>query len=375
MPISADSERPDFSRRPAPEREEEIARLALDGLRARLPERWALDVTAPRALPDLGIDLVATLRDPGGVERVLLVEVKRRLETREVRNVVWRLDSMRGSSSPADDAQPLVVARYLSPPTRERLVEAGMSYVDVTGNMNLALDRPAIFLRDVGAQSDPWRGPGRPRDTLTGAPAARIVRALADFREPGTVPQLAQKAGASIAATYRVVDLAEQEGLLERQPRGPLSNVRWRPLLERWSRDYRFMENSITISALAPRGIEDLAARLRAAPKDFTYALTGSLAAQHLAAHAPARAAALYVTDFDRALTQLDLRPLDNGANVILVAGDLDVVFERTEDDDGLRVVAPSQAAVDLLNGPGRNPAEGEELLTWMERNEPRWRR
>ena len=199
-------------------------------------------------------------------------------------------------------------------------------------------------------------------------------RALADFREAGTVPQLAQKAGASTAATYRVVELAEQEDLLERVPRGPPTNVRWRPSLERGSRDYRFMERNVTISALAPRGIEDLTDRLRAAPDDFTYAVTGSLAAQRLAPYAPARAAALYVTDFDRALAELDLRPLDNGANVLLVAGDLDVVFERTGDDEGLRVVAPSQAAVDLLNGPGRNPAEGEELLNWMESNEPRWR-
>jgi hypothetical protein len=374
MPSSAVSELPDFSARSVPERKEDIVRLALAGLRGRLPAGWTLDVAPPPAAIDMDVDVVATLRAPTGDERVLLVKVKPRVDTRDVRNLLWELDNMRGYPN-APDAQPLLVARYLAPATRERIAEAGKSYVDVTGNTSLILDRPAMFLRDVGAQSDPWRGPGRPRDSLTGAPAARVVRALADFREPGTVPQLAEKAGASVAATYRVVELAEQEELLERVPRAPLANIRWRPLLERWSRDYRFMDRNVTISALAPRGIEDLADRLRAAPDDFTYAVTGSLAAQRLAPYAPARAAAVYVEDLDRAIAELDLRPLDNGANVLLVAGDLDVVFERTDDDDGLRVVAPSQAAVDLLNGPGRNPAEGEELLNWMESNEPRWRR
>ena len=43
--------------------------------------------------------------------------------------------------------------------------------------------------------------------------------------------------------------------------------------------------------------------------------------------------------------------------------------------DDGYNIVAPEQAAVDLLSGPGRNPSEGEELLEWMQLNEPEWRR
>jgi len=119
--------------------------------------------------------------------------------------------------------------------------------------------------------------------------------------------------------------------------------VRWRGLLERWSRDYRFACNNVTISALAPRGIDDLVSRLRNADEDFDYAVTGSLAAQRLAPYAPARAAAIYLRDFDRALAHLDLRPIDSGANVLLVAGDLDVVFERTNDDDGMRAVTPSR--------------------------------
>ena len=41
---------------------------------------------------------------------------------------------------------------------------------------------------------------------------------------------------------------------------------------------------------------------------------------------------------------------------------------------DGLTIVAPSQAAADLLTGSGRMPSEGEELLDWMKDNERVWR-
>jgi hypothetical protein len=59
----------------------------------------------------------------------------------------------------------------------------------------------------------------------------------------------------------------------------------------------------------------------------------------------------------------------------VLAAGDYDVVFDRGDEDRGVRYVAPSQAAVDLLTSPGRGPSEGQELLSWMEAHERDWRR
>ena len=41
----------------------------------------------------------------------------------------------------------------------------------------------------------------------------------------------------------------------------------------------------------------------------------------------------------------------------------------------GYPVAAPPQVAADLLNGPGREPAEGEYLIEWMKANEEGWRR
>jgi hypothetical protein len=62
------------------------------------------------------------------------------------------------------------------------------------------------------------------------------------------------------------------------------------------------------------------------------------------------------------------------GANVILAEPFDPVVYERSREQDGIACVAPSQNAADLLTSPGRGPAEAEELMEWMSRNEGAWR-
>ena len=373
MPYSADSETRKLSDSLAPEREADVLRAALDLLRERLPATWALDAAVEPERRDPRVDAELRLRAPDGGEVTVLVEAKRLLNTRDVPVALEQLQRV-ATGRGEEDAVLVLAARYLAPTTRERIVAAGAGYVDLTGNVQLAAERPALLVRDRGADRDPWRGPGRPRGTLKGPPAARVVRALVDIAPPYSVPGLAERAGASTGATYRVVEFLEEQELVERERRGPITDVRWRPLLERWSRDYGFAQSNTVATFLEPRGLGALTARLAAA-SELDYALTGSLAAERFAAYAPARLAMLYVQDIAAAVALLELRSTTTGANVALASGDYDVVFERTQVVNGLRLAAVSQAAVDLLTGPGRNPSEAVALLDWMESNEPAWRR
>jgi hypothetical protein len=103
--------------------------------------------------------------------------------------------------------------------------------------------------------------------------------------------------------------------------------------------------------------------------------VTGSLAAQPYASYADARLGIIYVNDPIPLASDLGLRAVDAGANVLLVAPRSPVVFERTTTWRDITLVAPTQAVADLLGGPGRNPAEGEYLLDWMKENPDAWRR
>jgi hypothetical protein len=374
MAVSTASQRYPRAERTPPDREVDVLRRALAFVEQRLPPGWQLAVEEQARVGGLRVDAVVELSAPGKGRATLLVEAKRQLATREVSNALEQLEQARERMGARARVMPMLVARYLPPPTRQRLEERGVAYADATGNLRVVLDRPALFLRDVGASRDPWRGPGRPRGSLEGPPAARVVRGLVDFTPPFTVPELIKQSGASTGATYRVVELLEQEALIERQPRGAITAVDWRTLLERWSQDYGFQQSNTAVPHLQPRGLPTLLKSLRSTP-ELRYALTGSLAAERIAPYAPPRLAMIYVDRLEEAAARLDLREVDSGANVLLAAGDYDVVFERTQDMGGVRTVAPSQIAVDLLTAPGRGPSEGQALLDWMKANEPAWRR
>ncbi|MDQ3092168.1 MAG: MarR family transcriptional regulator [Actinomycetota bacterium] len=369
---SAHIRKTEYSEQPPPERETDVLRRTLSLLGARLPGDWGVVIEEDVQLDGASVDAVVTLSAPDGTEALLVVEAKRLIAPRDLPVVLDKLSRLGGWSA-GERAIPMVVARYLAPSTRERLEADGAAYADATGNLRVVTDRPALFLRDAGADRDPWRGPGRPRGTLKGPPAARVVRALVDFSAPMTVPELVRRSGASTGATYRVVDFLEREALIEREPRGPIVTVEWRRLLERWSEDYGFQRSNTVRGYLQPRGIRALTEELQSA-SDLPYVLTGSLAAERLAPYAPPRLATVYVDDLDRAAERLNLRSVESGANVLLAAGDYDVVFERSVEIEGLTFASPSQVAVDLLTGPGRGPSEGEALLDWMQTHECAWK-
>jgi hypothetical protein len=336
-----------------------VLRRVVELLRERLPPEWSTR---------LRDDAVLEVAAPGGATGYLAIEAKRTPTTRDLASVPMK------SETGDPTIQILVAARYLAPSTRAWLDGQGLSYVDATGNLRVRMNAPALYISDRGADRDPWRGPGRPRGSLQGPPAARIVRSLVDLVPPLTVPELARRSGTSLGTVYRVVEFLEQEVLIERTPRGPIADVAWRPLLERWSFDYGFQHSNTIGRFLEPRGLEALTERL-AAVEGLRYAVTGTLAAHRFAPYAPARLGMVYVDDLERAAELLNLRPVDTGANVLLATGEYGMVFERCDNVDGVTYAAPSQTAVDLLTGPGRSPAEARELLDWMEANESSWRR
>lgn len=187
--------------------------------------------------------------------------------------------------------------------------------------------------------------------------------------------QLADVSGASTGATYRVIDYLEQEGLAERSEGGRVTVADWKQILRRWSGAYGFVRTNRITQWIAPRGLPDLTKQIRTASKSVSYAVTGSQAAAEWTAYAPARAAMIYVADARRSSAAWGLRPADAGANVILAEPKFDVVLQRTNiNGEGVVFAAPTQVAVDLMTGPGRNPSEAEELISWMKRNEGSWR-
>lgn len=346
------------------------ARIASDierVLAELLPPTWTIKSRAGSAPAE--IDLTIKVGAQPSRTATLAVEIKRTIDPRFIDDAAVQI--RRRIETLNLEATPVVAAAYLSPRSRQLLTEAGVSYIDTTGNVWVEATSPDLFIQTEGANKDPWPQ-DRDLQSLKGRGAARALRAIVDTTPPFGVREVASETESSPATVSRVLELLESEGLIERQTRGPVRSVDWQEAIRRWAQDYDQTTSNTTTMFLSPRGLPYVETKLK--DSDFTYAATGAFAAQRFDPIAPARTAALYVQDVVGVAEQLELRETDAGANVVLLEPFDPVVFDRTLERDGLRCVAPSQLAVDLLTGPGREPSQGEEILVWMKENQDVWR-
>lgn len=338
-------------------------------LAERLPSGWSLRAEHAVLARDVRIDLVANVASPSGGRAALAVEVKRTIEPRDVGRIADQISLL--ASHAVRSAVPVVAASYLSPRSRQLLELLEVAYIDTTGNVRIEVPEPGLFISTSGADRDPWPQNDE-LQSLRGRGAARAVRAIIDRAPPFGVRELAAATGTSAATISRVLELMERDDVVVREPRGPVPKVDWQAAIRRWSQDYDQTNSNTATTYLEPRGIPALERALT--QSELRYAATGAFAAQRFDPIAPARVAALYVDDAYGAASALGLRDTDAGANVVLLEPFDPVVFDRCITRDGLRCVAPSQLAVDLLTGPGREPPQGEDLLRWMQDNEDAWR-
>ncbi len=334
-----------------------------------VPPGWSLKAKPDVAAGSKRIDLLVEVASPGGETARFAVEVTRAIEPRSVPMAAEQISTLTASAMP--DAIPVVAAGYLSPRTRELLDDFEVGYIDTTGNVRLVSTTPGLAILTQGADTDPWPQAVDLR-SLRGRGAARAIRAIVDTAPPFGTRELADSTNASAATVSRVLELLEREAIVTRQPRGPVLAVDWQAAIRRWALDYDQTTSNTPSTFLDPRGLPSIEKKLRAAK--LTYAATGAFAAQGFNPVAPARTATLYVDDAIKIADRLGLREAEAGANVVLLEPFDPVVFERVTIRDGLRCVAASQLAVDLLTGPGREPSQGEEILEWMKENEDAWR-
>ena len=335
---------------------------AVELLRLRLPFGWNTELKEiANDLPTRSLRIIAPDRSDG----TIMLLHRTRLDPKGVATVA---ESARLESASA----PLVlVARYLSEATRRQLSKHEIGYLDLTGNVRIVLTQPGLFIETQGATKDPDRKE-RPARTLRGAKAGRVVRLLIDRRTPVGVREIADATGVDKGYVSRVLALLDKEALITRTVRGRVEDVDWSALLRRWANDAPLTSRGTMRTYLEPRGLSTFLARL--ATTTSPYAITASLAVPPATTVAPPRLATVWISNVIAAAHALELRPADSGANIMLIEPSDDAVFDGAAMRNGLRYVALSQVAADLLTSPGRGPAEAESLLEWMRANETEWR-
>jgi hypothetical protein len=181
-------------------------RGALPQLQRILPAGWSVEGGPGRAAREQSL----VLRAPDGRVARVAVIARSRFEPRDAA----------GATTRSVTGRPLLIAApYLSERTRALLAAAGVSFADATGNVRLAVARPAIFVERLGAMRDP-SSRTHPLLSLRGAVARRIVEVLKAGPLPCGVRELAIRSGISPASVSRVFGLLAREALVVRDARG-----------------------------------------------------------------------------------------------------------------------------------------------------------
>jgi hypothetical protein len=319
-----------------------------------------------------GIELSQRNQLPRGTDRVwqvqgdhyngtVLVEVFERFTPRSVDRLIRNLSP--DKLSLMNTSTVLVVAPWLSPRSRELILERGWSYLDLTGNVFVRMPRPALYLRTPGAAEDPLPRP-QSDVQLRGSRINALVRVLADVEPPYRLVDLTRATGLSAGYVSRALTALHDQQLIDRAPAGAVEQVHWAALLRQRANEYDLFKNNRSATFLAR---SSPVALLKQLPKlDNEAVVTGSFAVPATELIVAPAQLALYVHSIPEFAARAELMPTTSGANVVLLEPSSPSQIDRPRLLEGIPYAGLSQLVMDLLAGNGRLPEEGEALLEWM---------
>lgn len=315
---------------------------------------------------DAEIDLVVS-----GKSVKLLVEAKRAVFPRDVRELLWQLKRATGAlkaASPADVLVPLLAAESISNGARELLREEGVGYFDTGGSLYIPAHGAYVFI-----------------DKPAPPALARVVRSLftgrrsqvlhAMLHAPGEwlgVKQLAERASASSATTSETLSALERFDWIASRGQGPAKERRLREpgaLLDAWAKQVATLRSPPMRRYFVPNADTDrIVARLHDACErvGLQYALTYESAAQRYASFithvSQVRCLLPRSLHADAAIEALGARAVSEGANLVVTEAKLPGDFLFRERVDDVWLASPILVYLDLLRGEGRSKEMAEHL-------------
>ena len=238
--------------------EKTLIEQAISWLQANLPETWKVEGTSQTvASPNQSrtpkvIDALITVTPPqqgGGVS--LLVEAKTTFAPRDAERLFSGMARQLRNLNP--NYPILVVAPWLSERAQEVLIEEDINYLDLTGNVRIALNHPALFVTHRGASRNPTPSPRAPA-RLKGPKAGRLARLLIDITPPYGVNQIAEVTGLTQGYISRLLTSLDDDAIIERARRGQVIAVDIPQILRRWTQTYEVFRSNQMSSFVAPQG-------------------------------------------------------------------------------------------------------------------------
>ncbi|MFC1521855.1 type IV toxin-antitoxin system AbiEi family antitoxin [Elusimicrobiota bacterium] len=310
----------------------------------------------------------------GGSEKIFICEIRPRGEPRYILEALGLL-SLAAKKVPG--AYPVVIVPSISEEGKKLCQEAGAGFISLTGEAFLQFGSVYVD-RQLGQAG---KAPNSIRAVLkkAGEPqkirklpfpfsskAARILRvALENPKESWTIARLSSEAKVALRMASLAVNwLADK--LLVTKERGSVKLAKPKELLDLWVQRYQFLEMNKAVGYYSPdRSFEEFKSRLKALPekKQDQYSLTLYGGAALAAPYLRFGVNHVYIQGgIEEWVGLLDLKPVESGANMFLVAPFDEFVFYKTQKIQGVSVVSSIQLYLDLFNLNDRAREQAEVL-------------
>jgi len=231
-------------------------------------------------------------------------EIKRGLSLPRLEHLIFQLERLSKDAK----ARPLLLSDYIPPRLAQRLVEAGVNFVDETGNVYI--DWPGkLYIRVQGAR--PKRLPEARIGRLSQPSGLKVVFVLLAGSRANSMGyrELAKKSGVALGSVARIVQELKVKGCLELRGRGKWIVTRKRDLLDLWVGGYADrLRQKLSIGRFQPPE-KDLARtrdriQMEAEATGITWALTGGFAADVLTHHFRGDQLAVFVSEWPAELVK-----------------------------------------------------------------------
>jgi hypothetical protein len=311
-------------------------------------------------------DLVITLEVPAGIQ-TFVVEVRKTGQPRMAREAVNQL--LRFSQT-FPQAFLVFIAPYISPAAAEICEQAGVGYIDFSGNCRLCFQ--GVYIEKTGNPN--IFSEKRDLRSLYSPKAENILRVLlSDLGRVWKIQELADAAGVSVGQVAKVKNLLINREWLSKADGMALSEPD--KLLSEWAENYNFRKNRLLdyYSLKSVSEIEFSLANL-CKTKKLTYALTSFSGAARLAPAVRYQRVFAYVQETEEDVAgMLNLKEVSSGANVSLLTPYDKGIFYGCRDIDDIRIASPIQIYLDLKTYRGRGEEAAEMLLEQVIRK--KWQR
>lgn len=344
----------------------------VDALRA-LPHVDARQTAAHLATtgPDRGIDAEVEF-SAGDKNYRLIVQVKKSVFPRDAQQLLWQISRYRnvaGQGSSERHIVPLLVAESISPGAKDLLKEENCGFYELGGSLFLPARGAYIYI-----EKPPSKTVQKTVGSLFKGKRSQVLHALLirhlDWFSVKDLAKLARVSPATASETLVELERFEWVGVKGQGPSKERRLDEPAALLNEWQKqvlaaprrpaDRRFYVPSSDNDAIA-RHLAEISEMLV-----IDYAITEQSAAQF---YAPFLTTVSRLTcrlasghGLDELYAELDARPVNEGANLIVIETSSRGEFLFREQVDGLWLASPIQVYLDLLRSGGRGKEMAEHL-------------